>query len=336
MHIWKSIRIKAILCFIIIILISDSNNSQPVFSSQTTIRKYDSIIIRPQNIIDLNLGIQDAEENYKLIYYINFANGNKNLLKMYYRHLEVIGSESGNYYINRESFIIVYDLYNYKIIEINNINQDELYSLLIGSNGWDNSITLEDSRNTIGDIYKKIDYSSIYLLKSPDNTKVGGSIYYHVEKYDGRFVHDGMFTLPRIWNALDGNILYNAEYKEDFSKACVIKTKFSSNSRFFYVKYALTPVIDLIDTTTFETLPAQGDIAYTSDMHFMVTGRNNLPTLVDLTTLVEIQRYDIQGYMTACAFSPDDQELYIVDSYRRLYIFDAQLPTRINDWELYD
>ncbi|MEW6238736.1 MAG: hypothetical protein AB1656_25400 [Candidatus Omnitrophota bacterium] len=118
-----------------------------------------------------------------------------------------------------------------------------------------------------------------------------------------------------------------------------IDAKFSPDSRFFSVRYLYhTPdhTPDLIDTSNFTTIPAQGDIAYNSDVRYMVTGRNGLPTLVDLTTMEEIQKYEIQGAMTACAFSPDDKELYIVDSARTLYIFDARLPTRIVGWELYE
>ncbi|MEW6239113.1 MAG: hypothetical protein AB1656_27340 [Candidatus Omnitrophota bacterium] len=203
---------------------------------------------------------------------------------------------------------------------------------------FDDRILLEDRSGEIifasGDNKK---YSSGSLSLSPNNALVGGIVYYTytygVDDY--HTMHTDRYRFPRIWSAVDGKILYGKEERMDTTTQLVIDARFSPDSRFYSVRY-LRHVPDLIDTTTFETIPAQGDIAYNSDVRYMVTGRNGLPTLVDLTTMEEIQKYEIQSPMTACAFSPDDKELYIVDSSRTLYIFDAQLPTRIAGWELYE
>ncbi|MEW6239114.1 MAG: hypothetical protein AB1656_27345 [Candidatus Omnitrophota bacterium] len=173
---------------------------------------------------------------------------------------------------------------------------------------------------------------------------IGGVIgYSYIDNYfcSSHAFTNHVYSLPRIWDAENGKILYEiSDYASNYSqyerkKIGVIDARFSPDSRFFSVRYTRAD-IDLIDTTNFTTLPAQGDVAYNSDVRYMVTGRNGLPTLVDLTTMEEIQKYEIQAAMTACAFSPDNQELYIVDSNRTLYIFDAQLPTRIARWELYE
>jgi len=310
-----------------------------ILSSVSRLSLADDKIILPQKQIDIGLNVQDKIGEIKQIFHLHTDIDFPKILNMYYRLYQSLSDPTTILWMQGPPYHITFDLFDAKVIENSKIGYEELDGLLVGDNGWDNSIILEDNSGTIGKLfidYKQVDYTSQNLIISPNKKTIGGAIQYHGFRYDGHFVHDYYFNLPRLWDTIDGKILYKAEYNEDLFKALVIETRFSSDSHYFYVRYAIEFEVDLIDTATFSTIPAQGDIAYTSDMHFMVTGRNNIPTLVDLTTMEEIQRYDIQGYMTACAFSPDDQELYIVDSYRRLYIFDAQLPTRINDWELYD
>ncbi|MEW6234793.1 MAG: hypothetical protein AB1656_05345 [Candidatus Omnitrophota bacterium] len=310
-----------------------------ILTSVSRLSLADDKIILPQKRIDLGLNVQDKIGEIKQIFHLHIDNNFNKILNMYYRLYQSLSDPTTIIWMQGAPYHITFDLFDEKVIDNVEISVDELDSMVTGKDRWDNRIELEDSRNTIGKLfidYKQVDYTSQNLIISPNKKTVGGTVQYHAFHYDGHFVNDYYFNLPRLWNAIDGKILYKAEYNEDLSKALVIETKFSSDSRFYYARYAIEFEVDLIDTTNFTTIPAEGDIAYTSDVRYMVTGRNGKTTLVDLTTMEEIQKYEIQGYMTACAFSPDNKELYIVDSYRKLYIFDARLPTRIVGWELYE
>jgi len=314
-----------------------------IFNSIINSALADTDKILPIKYIEIckNVGLyaNTGEGEIQQIYNLRFDNDFESNLDMYYRHYRGFSDPTIIEWDELAPYHIIFDSVDDNVIETVIISYDELDKLLFSEYRWDNSIVLEDNSNTIGKLfidYKKIDYSSKNLIISPDKKKVGGVIFYVVYRYDGHFVHHFYFNQPRLWDAAEGYVLFKTEYAEDLLKACVIETRFSPDSRYFYVRYPKTFNIDLIETATLTTIPAQGDVAYNSDVHYMVTGRNGLPTLVDLTTMEEIHKYEIAGAMTACAFSPDDKELYIVDANRTLYIFDSKLPTLVVDWEIFE
>ncbi len=79
------------------------------------------------------------------------------------------------------------------------------------------------------------------------------------------------------------------------------------------------------------------DVAFTSDERFLVTERNDVPTLVETDVNREIQTYDInEETMTAATFSPDEEKLYIATRQRNIYVFNSNLPqAEAANWEVY-
>jgi len=82
-----------------------------------------------------------------------------------------------------------------------------------------------------------------------------------------------------------------------------------------------------------EFLPANRDVAFTSDSRYYVTELDGLPSLVDANTRETIHRYDPGHTMTSCAFSEDEQKLYIACEDLQIYEFDSGLPqTAVSKW----
>lgn len=126
----------------------------------------------------------------------------------------------------------------------------------------------------------------------------------------------------------------------------VKKAFFSSDNRFCMLeclndpnqtgKYSPT-VIHLIDTENRRFLPANRDVAFSSDCRYYLTERRGKPSLIDANTHKTVARYETGSTMSSCSFSSDDQKVYIACEDLQIYEFDSHIPgTAVEDWELYE
>jgi hypothetical protein len=126
----------------------------------------------------------------------------------------------------------------------------------------------------------------------------------------------------------------------------VKKAFFSSDNRFCMMeclndpnhtgKYSPT-VIHLIDVENRRFLPANRDVAFSSDCRYYVTERRGKPSLIDANTHKTVARYETGSTMSSCCFSPEDRKVYIACEDLQIYEFDSHIPeTAIVDWELYE
>ena len=176
------------------------------------------------------------------------------------------------------------------------------------------------------------------------------------KKYIGGFVWNaGNIAVLKsigIWNANNGKIIAYSPvvFRISDESPGEIEIRFSPSDRFLIARYAenheatdhiterhYEHLCYLLNTNTFELWPAHGDVAFTSDERWLVTGRDGMPTLVDAETGADLQRYDIgeKNIMTAACFSPDDRQLYIAGIDRKIYVFDSHLPSHAAGWEVY-
>jgi len=155
-----------------------------------------------------------------------------------------------------------------------------------------------------------------------------------------------------LWDAGVGNEIKRVYYTDEYPMEAPgeIEIRFSQSDQFIVGRYAdyVEPndkieqhhyehLCYLLNTNTLELWPAHGDVAFTSDERWLVTGREGMPTLVDAVTGADLQRYDIgeTNIMTAACFSPDDRQLYIAGIDQKIYFFDSHLPSRAAGWEVY-
>lgn len=92
----------------------------------------------------------------------------------------------------------------------------------------------------------------------------------------------------------------------------------------------------VIDIQRLQTISGDKDIAFNSDRTWFVTERDGLPTLVNMTTLENVQRFKVQKPMTAATFSPDDKLLYIATEKNQIEVFDVNTRPSFNpQWSIY-
>jgi len=218
----------------------------------------------------------------------------------------------------------------------------------------DNVILLDNSSGgSPQDTYDTcFDYEIKQLAAQDINSEsnlIGGLIEWSTNTCDG---HNGHYTYTADFWSPDGKHIWGINIERDKSfwgLPDVTKLCFIRNGKFFTFnlsvpgngiigeRYISTSYSYLIDIETFTFLPANRDVAFTSDEKYYVTERDGMPSLVDMETHDVLLRYDPGSTMTACCFSPDDARLYIACEDLKVYEFPSHVPdTAVENWAVFE
>ncbi len=192
-------------------------------------------------------------------------------------------------------------------------------------------------------------FSILSAELSPSQKYAGGIILYYDDYTHG--------TIMSLWDAKTGNVIYREYpadpflYESDFDwiynskfEPEVIDLHFTPDENYLITREfwdfhrgGSTPVARarMLDLRKWEFITVDRDVAFISDMRYMVTERDGLPSLVELESDTIIHQYQIDCAMTACCFSPDDTQVYITTIINKLHIFDSGLQSTAPCWEVY-
>ncbi len=183
---------------------------------------------------------------------------------------------------------------------------------------------------------------------SPSQKYVGGIIMYCDDYLYG--------TILSLWDANTGDTIYREYptepflYRSDFNwiynrkiEPKLIDLHFTLDENYLITREfwgdnyrnISIPRAKMLDLKKWEFITVDRDVAFSSDMRYMVTERNGLPSLVDLESNTIIHQYQVEYPMTACCFSPDDSQVYITTIINELHIFDSGLQSTAPCWEVY-
>lgn len=183
--------------------------------------------------------------------------------------------------------------------------------------------------------------SAIYL---PTKNLIAGITHYQYSQSH----YKNQRNLLLLWDSINGENIYQQQSTFVATRIISFSVEATKNEQYVYMRDMtqllktdeynyLTPSVTLVDTETLEQIPADKDVAFTSNYQHYVTAVNNTPTLINTNTQEAIQHYDIDGkIMTAATFSPDYQKLYVATLSDDIYVFPSQLPTsNIDNWDKY-
>ncbi len=184
---------------------------------------------------------------------------------------------------------------------------------------------------------------------SPSQKYVGGIIMYCDDYLYG--------TILSLWDANTGDTIYREYptepflYRSDFNWIYnfnflpeVIDLHFTPDEKYLITREfwefhrgGNTPVARarMLDLKKWEFITVDRVVAFSSDMRYMVTERDGLPSLVELESDTIIHQYQVEYAMTACCLSPDDSQVYITTIINELHIFDSGLQSTAPCWEVY-
>ncbi len=319
--------------------------------------------VLPSNVVDLSISIFDDRD------YSVFGKGD--CVNIY--NLEVDGdsvySMVGVYYISFVGLQMIPDYYfqHYRIFQTDRvtashvINPTQIDSPKISNISHakdsaivnDTEIPLENSYSlqykqfidgeTVGVEYH-IERLAIQK-KNQSNNLIGGLVKWTTSSSDLHYITQ-VYT-ANLWN-LKGKHIWSDKIRYANIVPGITELRFMHNEKFLTFNMSgeerivdnnwfLIPFSYLIEVETFEFLPANRDVAFSSDEKYYVTERDGLPSLVDAETHDVLLRYDPGMIMTACGFSPDDARLYIACEDLKVYEFSSHVPdTAVEDWAVFE
>ncbi len=211
-------------------------------------------------------------------------------------------------------------------------------------------LVLEDSQTTY--FYNTDEYLEYHLDKaylSPNEQRIGGLVLYSIASPEDL---ENEWFIMALWDSITGKTLYReipsspGYVPSDGPRLSIhplsLELNFSPDGRFYFFRqgffenpWGILPSLKLLDTKTLTLWEADRDVAFSSDMRYLVTEREGLPSLVDIESNTIIHQYQVESPMSACCFSQDDSQVYIATALNKLYIFESGLQSSAPCWEVY-
>ncbi len=290
------------------------------------------------NVVQISFYVTMSTTDGTMPYTIDFVY--RNLTRWNFAEQKVLSSETDRLFLlmgeSKEDTNIE------EILRVSNVehNADSIFI-------DDEKILLENSYAYAQSQGGEYDEYGFYLkdtFLSPSKIILGGLIGYYDTQIDG--------TILGLWNPHDGKAIYREIPVEPFPflgsseiynmRVCprTIELDFSIDERFFFIRefhgwYDEIPIpsVKLLDCDTSQLWDADKDVAFSSDMRYLVTERDGLPSLVDIESNTIIHQYQVEYPMTACCFSPDESQVYITTIINELHIFDTGIESNATNWE---
>ncbi len=216
------------------------------------------------------------------------------------------------------------------------------------------SLVLEDSyvpRHDIeGTYYITYEKCLKFAVVSNEENLVGGIIAEVTDDNEIGFISD--YRIITFWSLEDGEKQYQ-RYLEEELIICdiyIIDLSFKHSGRYLKVKHLGKAVyvpnggvliyvptsVKLIDTHTFEQLPADRVAAFSPGDTYMFTEWEGEPAIVHVDSLRVAQKVSVPEPMTAAVFSPDGSKLYVATVENMIYVYDTPLTSTAGTWECYE
>ena len=209
-------------------------------------------------------------------------------------------------------------------------------------------LVLEDSQITYfyhTDLYLEYHLDKAHL--SPNKQRIGGLVHYAIVSLEGG---ENEWYIMALWDSITGKTLYreippSPDYVPSDGPGLSIhplslELNFSPDGRFYFFRqgfverpWGVLPSLKLLDTETLTLWEADRDVAFSSDMRYLVTERDGLPSLVNIESNTIIHQYQVESPMSACCFSTDDSQVYITTIINELHIFDTGIESSATNWE---
>ena len=323
-----------------------------------------STVNMPVKVIDFKSFVvqEDDRDSFSCIYKLCFENGSFNVLLL----SAVLDSGMiGCSHVISQGKLINWDIEKEIVSEeeILGSNPTVVRSVTITNsesieiNG--NPLVLEDSHvphHVIQDDIYRYDASYekclSFAVVSYEENLAGGLMTEVIDDNGNRTIET--YHYIALWSLRDGKKQFERRHDEEYPKCEIyfIDLCFNHAGRYLKVKHLGIPIyvpeppdtsrviyiptsVKLIDTHTFEQLPADKVAAFSSGDTYMFTEWEGEPAIVHVDSLRVAQKVSVPEPMTAAVFSPDGSKLYVATVENMIYVYDTPLTSTAGTWECY-
>ncbi len=216
-----------------------------------------------------------------------------------------------------------------------------------------NPLILEDSyvpHGTVEGMDATYEKCLKFAVISDEENLVGGIVTEVTDEYERRYTSTYHYITFWTLNNGEKQDVRNLYEKFEGCDIYIIDLSFKHSGRYLKVKHVgdvvsvqdswevlyINTSLKLIDTHTFEQLPADKVAAFSPGDTYMFTEWEGEPAIVHVDSLRIAQNVSVPEPMTAAVFSPDGSKLYVATVENMIYVYDTPLTSTVGTWECYE